>query len=96
VFDDDYVAYALQRKILLDAQRGYYAEALKSYSTLQEMEEQQARVDEIAAIIQKIETSIASENNLKVPVSIGDNGRWFHTLVRNKFAFNNIQGELVS
>ena len=94
VFDDDYVAYALQRKILLDAQRGYYAEALKSYSTLQEMEEQQARVDEIAAIIQKIETSIASENNLKVPVSIGDNGRWFHTLVRNKFAFNNIQGEL--
>ncbi|WP_081366551.1 energy transducer TonB [Alteromonas mediterranea] len=94
VFDDDYVAYALQRKILLDAQRGYYAEALKSYSRLQEMEEQQARVDEIAAIIKKIETSIASENNLKVPVSIGDNGRWFHTLVRNKFAFNNIQGEL--
>ncbi|MBT3137259.1 energy transducer TonB [Alteromonas sp. ALT199] len=94
VFDGDYVAYALQRKILLDAQRGYYAEALKSYSKLQEMEEQQARVDEIAAIIKKVETSIASENNLKVPVSIGDNGRWFHTLVRNKFAFNNIQGEL--
>ena len=94
VFDDDYVAYVLQRKILLDAQRGYYAEALKSYSRLQEMEEQQPRIEEVAAIVNQIETSIASEKNLQVPVSMGDNGRWFHTLVRNKFAFNNIQGEL--
>lgn len=94
VFDDDYVAYILQRKILLDAQRGYYADALKSYSRLQEMDEQQPRIDEIAAIVNQIETSIASEKNLQVPVSMGDNGRWFHTLVRNKFAFNNIQGEL--
>ena len=94
VFDDDYVAYILQRKILLDAQRGYYADALKSYSRLQEMDEQQPRIDEIAAIVNQIETSIASEKNLRVPVSMGDNGRWFHTLVRNKFAFNNIQGEL--
>ena len=94
VFDDDYVAYVLQRKILLDAQRGYYAEALKSYSKLQEMDEQQQRIDEIAAIVNQIEASIASEKNLQVPVSMGESGRWFHTLVRNKFAFNNIQGEL--
>ena len=94
VFDDDYVAYVLQRKILLDAQRGYYAEALKSYSRLQEMEEQQPRIEEVAAIVNQIKTSIASEKNLQVPVSMGDNGRWFHTLVRNQFAFNNIQGEL--
>lgn len=94
VFDDDYVAYVLQRKILLDAQRGYYAEALKSYSRLQEMDDQQKRIEETAAIINQIETFIASEKNLQVPVSMGDNGRWFHTLVRNQFAFNNIQGEL--
>ena len=94
VFDDDYVAYVLQRKILLDAQRGYYAKALKSYSKLQEMHEQQHRIDEIAAIVNQIETSIASDRNLQVPVSMGENGRWFHTLVRNKFAFNNVQGEL--
>ena len=94
VFDDDYVAYVLQRKILLDTQRGYFADAMKSYSALQEMDEQQSRIDESAAIINQIETFIASGKNLQVPVSMGDNGRWFHTLVRNKFAFNNIQGEL--
>ena len=67
---------------------------MKSYSALQEMDEQQSRIDESAAIINQIETFIASGKNLQVPVSMGDNGRWFHTLVRNKFAFNNIQGEL--
>ncbi|MHC6648352.1 energy transducer TonB [Alteromonas sp. HB246098] len=94
VFDEDYVAYVLQRKILLDTQRGYFANALKSYSRLQEMDDQQKRIEETSAVINQVETFIASEKNLQVPVSMGDNGRWFHTLVRNKFAFNNIQGEL--
>tara|TARA_A200000113_G_scaffold37522_2_gene30676 strand:+ start:119 stop:1216 length:1098 start_codon:yes stop_codon:yes gene_type:complete len=94
VFDEDYIAYVLQRKILLDAQRGYYAEALKSYSALQEMDEQETREAEIAPIVDKINASIASDINLQVPVSMDDDGRWFHTLVRNKFAFNNVQGEL--
>ena len=94
VFDDDYVAYVLQRKILLDTKRGYYAEALKAYSTLQEMEEQQARIDEVTSVISQIESSIASDINLQVPVNISEDGSWFHTLVRNRFAFNNIQGEL--
>ena len=94
VFDEDYVAYALQRKIILDAQRGYYAEALKSYTTLQDMEAQETRIGEIAPLISQIEESIASEQNLTVPVKIGSDGNWFHTLVRSKFAFGNIQGEL--
>jgi len=94
VFNEDYVAYALQRKIILDAQRGYYAEALKSYTTLQDMEAQETRIDEIAPLISQIEESIASEQNLTVPVTIGSDGNWFHTLVRSKFAFGNIQGEL--
>ena len=94
VFDENYVAYALQRKIILDAQRGYYAEALKSYTTLQDMEAQETRIDEIAPLISQIEESIASEQNLTVPVTIGSDGNWFHTLVRSKFAFGNIQGEL--
>ena len=94
VFDEDYVAYALQRKIILDAQRGYYAEALKSYTTLQDMEAQETRIGEIASLISQIEESIASEQNLTVPVTIGSDGNWFHTLVRSKFAFGNIQGEL--
>ncbi len=94
VFDDDYVAYVLQKKILLDAQRGIYAEALKSYRALQEMEAQETRIGEIAAVISQIETAIASEDNLLVPANMGGDGHWFHTLVRNKFAFNNIQGEL--
>lgn len=94
VFDEDYVAYALQRKIILDAQRGYYAEALKSYTTLQDMEVQETRIGEIAPLISQIEESIASEQNLTVPVTIGSDGNWFHTLVRSKFAFGNIQGEL--
>lgn len=94
VFDEDYIAYVLQRKILLDAQRGYYAEALKSYDVLQEMDEQETRKAEIAPIVDKINASIASDINLQVPVSMDDDGRWFHTLVRNKFAFNNVQGEL--
>tara|TARA_B100000482_G_scaffold68055_1_gene47833 strand:- start:846 stop:2024 length:1179 start_codon:yes stop_codon:yes gene_type:complete len=94
VFDEDYVAYALQRKIILDAQRGYYAEALKSYTTLQDMEAQETRIGEIAPLISQIEESIASEQNLTVPVTIGSDGNWFHTLVRSKFAFGNIQGEL--
>ena len=84
----------LQRKIILDAQRGYYAEALKSYTTLQDMEAQETRIDEIAPLISQIEESIASEQNLTVPVTIGSDGNWFHTLVRSKFAFGNIQGEL--
>ena len=94
VFDEDYVAYTLQRKIILDAQRGYYAEALKSYTTLQDMEAQETRIGEIAPLISQIEESIASEQNLTVPVTIGSDGNWFHTLVRSKFAFGNIQGEL--
>lgn len=94
VFNEDYVAYALQRKIILDAQRGYYAEALKSYTTLQDMEAQETRIGEIAPLISQIEESIASEQNLTVPVTIGSDGNWFHTLVRSKFAFGNIQGEL--
>jgi len=94
VFDDDYVAYVLQKKILLDAQRGIYAEALKSYRALQEMEAQETRIGEIASVISQIETAIASEDNLLVPANMGGDGHWFHTLVRNKFAFNNIQGEL--
>ena len=94
VFDENYVAYALQRKIILDAQRGYYAEALKSYTTLQDMEAQETRIGEIAPLISQIEESIASEQNLTVPVTIGSDGNWFHTLVRSKFAFGNIQGEL--
>ena len=94
VFDEDYVAYALQRKIILDAQRGYYAEALKSYTTLQDMEAQETRIGEIAPLISQIEESIASEQNLTVPVTIGSDGNWFHTLVRSKFAFGNIQGQL--
>ena len=94
VFDEDYIAYVLQRKILLDAQRGYFAEALKSYDVLQEMDEQETRKAEIAPIVDKINASIASDINLQVPVSMDDDGRWFHTLVRNKFAFNNVQGEL--
>lgn len=94
VFNEDYVAYALQRKIILDAQRGYYAEALKSYTTLQDMEAQEKRIGEIAPLISQIEESIASEQNLTVPVTIGSDGNWFHTLVRSKFAFGNIQGEL--
>ncbi|WP_334021799.1 energy transducer TonB [Alteromonas sp. S015] len=94
VFEEDYVAYVLQRKILLDAHRGYYAAALESYSALQEMQEQETRIEEIAPIISQIEEAIASEQNLIVPVTMRDDGKWFHTLVRSKFAFNNIQGEL--
>ena len=94
VFDEDYVAYVLQRKILLDAYRGYYAAALESYSELQGMQEQEARIEEIAPIISQIDEAIASGQNLIVPVTMRDDGKWFHTLVRSKFAFNNIQGEL--
>lgn len=94
VFDENYVAYSLQRKIILDSQRGLFADALSSFSKLKEMDDQQTRIEEITPIIEQIETAIASNQNLEVPVTIGENGNWFHTLVRSQFAFNDINGDL--
>tara|TARA_Y100000296_G_scaffold59483_1_gene68682 strand:+ start:1595 stop:2731 length:1137 start_codon:yes stop_codon:yes gene_type:complete len=94
VFDEDYVAYALQRKTMLDSQRGLYADALSSFDSLSKMESQQARISQIAPLVERIKSVIESEQNLTVPVTIGKQGSWFHTLVRNQFAFNNVEGEL--
>ena len=94
VFSEDYIANVYQRMIVLDAQRGQYADALASFESLKNMEEQQARVDEIMPVVSQIKEHIASDQHLQLTAELNQRGAWFHTLVRNKFAFNNIQGDL--
>lgn len=94
VFDEKFVAYNLQRKIILDSQRGLYADALASFDTLKEVDEEGTRVAAITPLIEKVEAAIESAENLQIPITIGEDGNLLYTLVRNQFAFNGIQGEL--
>ena len=94
VFGDDHIAFVHQRMVILASQFGLYADALSYYDRLNEMEGQQQRIDEIAPLVTKIRDHINSDDAIKVAVTIDKRGNWFHTLVRNQFAFDNIQGDL--
>ena len=94
VFGDDHIAFVHQRMVILASQFGLYADALSYYDRLNEMEGQQQRIDEIVPLVTKIRDHINSDDAIKVTVTIDKRGNWFHTLVRNQFAFDNIQGDL--
>ena len=94
VFGDNHIAFVHQRMVILASQLGLYADALDYFERLEEMEDQQERLDEIKPLISKVQEHINSNNNIRVAVTIDDGGNWFHTLVRNQFAFDAIDGEL--
>lgn len=93
-FDEEYYQYIHQRLFILSANAGRYAEALDQASTLAQMGLDNPRYLEIKDAITTIESRIASEDNIFVPMLIQEEGNEFHRLVRSKFAFADIEGSL--
>jgi hypothetical protein len=58
------------------------------------MDNQQERLSEITPLIAKVREHIDSDSAIQVEVTIDERGNWFHTLVRNQFAFDGIEGKL--
>ncbi len=93
-FDQGYLAYLLQKVFLLNARFGFYAEALESAELLANMEGQAERYESVKGSIDIINQHIASAENIFVPIELDERGTFFHTLVRNDFAFSEIKGDL--
>lgn len=93
-FNDDYVGYLHQKMFLLNARLGFYVDALKSATALEQMENQQDRYEKVQDSIAIINQHIASNENIFVPIELDERGTFFHTLARNKFAFAEISGKL--
>ena len=91
-----HIAYILQRSVLLSAELGYYADALRIFEDLTSFEEQQERIQATQPIIETIKEQIASNKHISIDMEIDDRELLFHTLVRNQFAFDSIKGDLDS
>ncbi len=94
VFGDEHIAFVHQRMGLIASQLGQFANALTYFDRLSAMENQQKRLEEIKPLLEEINAHINSDTALNVPVTIKEQGSWFHTLIRHQFAFANIEGEL--
>ena len=94
VFSDNHIAFVHQRMVILASKLGLYADAQTYYERLQEMDNQQERLSEITPLIAKVREHIDSDSAIQVEVTIDERGNWFHTLVRNQFAFDGIEGKL--
>jgi hypothetical protein len=94
VFSDNHIAFVHQRMVILASQSGLYADALEHFEHLEGLEGQEERLAEIAPLMSKVNEHIESDNAIRVAVTIKEGGNWFHTLVRNQFAFDSIEGDL--
>ncbi|MEW9798384.1 energy transducer TonB [Alteromonas sp. CYL-A6] len=95
-FDDDYMAYIHQRLFVLNVKAGQYKYALRSADALKAMDGQSARYEALRPFIDEVNTLIASEQPIAVPVTIDESGSRFHILARQGFGFSDIRGNLTT
>lgn len=93
-FDDKYMAYLHYRLFLLLADKGSYAEALATSEKLAKLNNGPAIMEKLQATIDKINAFLDSDQNLFIDKKMDADGRIFHRLARNSFAFVDIKGKL--
>lgn len=93
-FNDEYMAYMYQRLFILNANFGYYSEALQAVDELKAFPGQEERGAQLSNYAEKLTSHIDSKDNIQVSMQIGENGHAFHTLVRNSFAFVDINDDI--
>lgn len=94
VFNDDYMAYIYQRLFILNTNAGFFAYALDQAEKLAAFEGQEARYQQILPMVEKLNATIASGDNIFVAMNIDEQGKQAHRLVRSKFAFSDIKGDI--
>jgi TonB family protein len=94
VFDDEYFGYLHQRLLMLQGVNGLYGAALQTLEKIEALSNANALLPPLEKIIAGIKEHLSSQRNLLVELTLGDDGHYFHRLVRNQFAFVSIDGQL--
>jgi TonB family protein len=94
IFNAEYIDYLRQRQFILETNLGQYADALATAKTIAELENGESLISPLKSVIEEVEGFILSDEHIILSVDMPESGAFFHSLVRNQFAFADIQGEL--
>ncbi|MFC3120308.1 TonB family protein [Agaribacter flavus] len=95
-FDDEQIKSLYQRKFVLHLQFNEFSSALYTVDKVKKLANGEDILAPLNSYIEKINSLIQSEQNIIVKRSLSDEGKNFHYLVRNKFGFTKIEGQLDS
>lgn len=93
-FDDKYLGYLHQRKFVLEVNQVYFADALNTAKEIEALDNGEELIAAIEGTVGQVKEYIDSKANLFVEGVLTEDSSFFHLLVRNKFAFTEIQGNL--
>jgi TonB family protein len=93
-FDENYIGFLYQRKFILEASLGHFALALETSEAIAQRPDSGTLMSSIQHIVTKIEELIASEQHLRLSVTLSERGHYFHSLARKQFTFIDIEGKL--
>ncbi|MBT1449805.1 TonB family protein [Glaciecola sp. XM2] len=93
-FSDDYKANLYQRLFVARTNLKQYALALQTYDDIKSLPNSDELIKPLQPMLAHIEEVSASDKNIAVAITLDEDDQYFHRLLRNKFAFADIQGEL--
>lgn len=93
-FNDNNLSYMHYRLFLLQADEGLYADALATSEDIASFDNGEAIIEKLQSTIDNIKAFLGSDQNLFIDKKIGSDGKIFHRLARNRFAFVDIKGDL--
>lgn len=94
VFSDAHMGVMYQRLAVLEVLNASYADALDTLEEIKTLSNSEKLLAGLTNVITHIDKINTSEKNFAISISLEDRSHYFHKLLRNKFAFANIQGDL--
>lgn len=93
-FKDDFMAQIYSRQFQINAYFGYYVEALEAAESLESITSQSQVYQGVADSVERVKAFIASDEHIQVAMDLSGRTTQFHSLSRQQFLFDNIQGQL--
>jgi TonB family protein len=94
IFGDSHMGAMYQRLAILEVMKARYADAIDTIETIKSLTNGEELLAGLANVSSHIEKISESDQNIAVNITLEDGSYYFHKLLRNKFAFANINGEL--
>jgi TonB family protein len=94
VFNDAHMGVMHQRLAVLQVMLAHYADAHDTIEKIKELPEGEQLLAQITNLTAHVEEVASSGKNIAVSIELDQESAYFHKLLRNNFAFANINGEL--
>jgi TonB family protein len=90
---DNYISM-LQQRFVLEVHFAKYSDALESFELISSQDNSDEVVKYLQPYAKQIVALLESDESIFVEAKISEDGSWWHTLSRSKFAFSHVQGQV--